>query len=205
MVTTLWCKIRLYLHQRFLKWLLIRFFGEVAIIAWCSGTNTPSDIYEVKTYEDFESCTNLSEHPVHFSQDNDVEGFIVRPRLSPLVQYFVSKSQCKDGLKVSVLTNTGPGRWNRLSIVVQIKLCEKRDTCSIAICLKTTFHKVLMHWNPESKAKMASSRHRRRTTMELVLPKSWHRTKWLKLSFGNFHFHSISYTDKSYFIKQTFQ
>merc|ERR1712227_246380 len=90
-----------------LKWIrengddFMIFYGQFAVVAWCSGKNTETDIYEVYSYEDFKHCTNHSDYPVHYSQDNDVEGFIVRPRTSPLVRYFVSKSKCKSGLKLS--------------------------------------------------------------------------------------------------------
>ena len=69
-----------------------------AIVAWCDGQET--DIYEVETEEDFTKCENLSEDPVTYSSNRDVDGFIVH---GPGNRYFVSKSKCGDGLKVKIV------------------------------------------------------------------------------------------------------
>ena len=70
----------------------------IVIIAWCDGLET--DIYEVETEEDFDNCKNLPEYPVTYSSNNSVDGFIVH---GPGPKYFVSKSKCKDGLKVKIV------------------------------------------------------------------------------------------------------
>ena len=84
----------------FIRWVN----GYPLVVAWCTETAPETDIYEVQSEEDFYNCTNLSENPVHYSQDNDVEGFIVRPGLPSRDRFFVSKTQCKDGLKLRVHT-----------------------------------------------------------------------------------------------------
>ena len=66
-----------------------------AIVAWCDGQE--KDIYEVETEEDFNNCQNLPEDPVTYSSNGQVDGFIVH---GPGDRYFVSKSQCTEGLKV---------------------------------------------------------------------------------------------------------
>ena len=73
-----------------------------AIVAWCEGFNTVTDIYEVKTKDDFDNCTNLPEYPVHYSQEYEVEGFIVQLTRDVQKRYFVSKSQCKNGFKFEI-------------------------------------------------------------------------------------------------------
>ena len=112
MVTTFRCKNRTEftpnLQILIFKLTFLRFFDEVAIVAWCTVSYPDPDIHEVFSLEDFDNCENFSDYPVHFTNDYDVEGFIVRPSISPLVRYFVSRSQCNAGLKVKIMTNTGP-------------------------------------------------------------------------------------------------
>ena len=74
------------------------------MIAWCNGYLM--DIYEVFNEEDFQNCINLSEHPTHYSNDYDIEGFVLRqPTMGIQTRGFVSKTRCKDGFKVKVTWN----------------------------------------------------------------------------------------------------
>lgn len=73
----------------------------VFVVSWCSEQVT--DIYEVKTFDDFQTCSNIPNEPVAFpAYDNGgVEGFIVGVETGER-RYFVSKSLCKEGMKVQI-------------------------------------------------------------------------------------------------------
>ena len=67
-------------------------------VAWCSSEKT--DVYEVKTKQDFDSCTNMNRRLSDKYDDAAIRGFAVRPGKT---RYFVSKSQCKDGVKLRII------------------------------------------------------------------------------------------------------
>ena len=82
------------------------------LVAWCLE-DTPKDIYEVYTENDYKNCANIKDRISHWlikPQGNGVTGFVVRPAIdnSPKIRYFVSKSMCTKGLKVQIKTCEDP-------------------------------------------------------------------------------------------------
>ena len=67
-------------------------------MSWCADEKT--DIYEVDNMEDFESCKNIIWRLSDKYDDSAIRGFTVRPGKT---RYFVSKSKCKEGVKLRVV------------------------------------------------------------------------------------------------------
>ena len=74
--------------------------GKTAIIAQCTEENSVMDIYEVLDEKDFLECSNIPEHPAHYSNENLIEGFVVPFTKQP--RFYVNKKLCDKGFKVKI-------------------------------------------------------------------------------------------------------
>ena len=62
-------------------------------------------MFELETEEDFNKCNNFPKNPVSYETEGGLDGFLVIIRNKS--RYFVSKENCKNGLKIKIYRATG--------------------------------------------------------------------------------------------------